>query len=188
MLVSHQAFPLTLYNRIALMSQVQATEMEFLPSPQCATLRRSFCSALNVELLLRIESSQLRWFGHVSRIPHKRLARQVLLAKPMGTRSKGRRTTRWSDCNSELLGPSWCGITRITWNCCFPSPPTAGFTRNFSSARKQSECGKCSVCPCTLHSREAYYSWMTIADAQATSSRRSSAAWAVADFQQGRLR
>ena len=50
-------------------------------------LRHIVCSleiprALNVEPLLRIDRSQLRWFGHVSRMPHKRLARQVLLAQP----------------------------------------------------------------------------------------------------------
>jgi len=32
--------------------------------------------------LFRIERSQLRWFGHVPRIPQERLARQVLLATP----------------------------------------------------------------------------------------------------------
>jgi len=54
--------------------------------------------ALNVEPLLRIERSQLRWFGHVSRrMLHERLARQVLLAKPTGKRPKVRPRTRWSD-------------------------------------------------------------------------------------------
>ena len=41
--------------------------------------------SLNIEpLLLRIERSQLRWFGHVSRMFEKRLPKQALLAKANG--------------------------------------------------------------------------------------------------------
>jgi len=40
--------------------------------------------ALDVETLQYIEISQLRWFGHVSRLSQERLVRQVLLATPMG--------------------------------------------------------------------------------------------------------
>ena len=39
--------------------------------------------ALNVEPLLRIDRSQLRWFSYVSRMSQKRLARQILLANHM---------------------------------------------------------------------------------------------------------
>ena len=60
----------------------------------------------------------------------------------------------------------------------------AGFTRKFSYAGKRSCCGRCSVCPFTLHAREALSSWMTIAVARAMSSRGSSTACAVAGFQQ----
>ena len=43
--------------------------------------------SLNIEpLLLRIKRSQLRWFGHVSRMPQERLSKQVLLAKANGIR------------------------------------------------------------------------------------------------------
>jgi len=59
-----------------LLSQVQAAEMGFDKVRSCG-----ICRALNVELLLRIYRSQLCWFGHVSRMPHERLARQVVMAK-----------------------------------------------------------------------------------------------------------
>ena len=45
--------------------------------------------SLNIEpLFLRIERSQFRWFGHVSRMPHERLPKQALLAKANGRRPK----------------------------------------------------------------------------------------------------
>jgi len=69
-----------------ILSQVQEAEMGFLRRDHGVTLRDQVRSrenrrALNVEpFLLRIERSPLRWFGHVSRIPHERLARQVWLS------------------------------------------------------------------------------------------------------------
>ena len=41
-------------------------------------------NVLNVKPLLGIERYQLRWFGHLTRMPHKRLVRWVLLATPTG--------------------------------------------------------------------------------------------------------
>ena len=52
--------------------------------------------ALNVEPLLRIEKSQLCWFSQVFRMPHERLARQVLLAKLMGKWPGDCPRIRWS--------------------------------------------------------------------------------------------
>ena len=50
---------------------------------------------LNIEsLLLRVERSQLRWFGHASRMLQQRLPKQTLLAKANGRRSVGRPKTR----------------------------------------------------------------------------------------------
>ena len=40
------------------------------------------------------------------------------------------------------------------------------FAREFSYAGKRSRCSRCSVCPFTLHAREARYSCMTIAVAR----------------------
>ena len=56
-------------------SRVQASEMRFLRRIKGVTLLDKIYNSenpnsLNVEsLLLRIERSQLRWFGHVSRMP-----------------------------------------------------------------------------------------------------------------------
>ena len=53
---------------------------------------------LGVEpLLLRLERSQLRWFGHLVRMPPERLPREVLGARPTGRRPRGRPRRRWRD-------------------------------------------------------------------------------------------
>ena len=82
-------------------SQVQASEMRFLRRIAGVTLLDKVRSSeiresLNVEeLLLRIERSQLRWFGHVYRMPQERLPKQALLARMRGKRPVGRPRTRW---------------------------------------------------------------------------------------------
>ena len=51
----------------------------------------------NIEpLLLRIERSQLRWFGHVGRMPQGSLPKQALLVKENGPR------TRWTNYIEDL--------------------------------------------------------------------------------------
>ena len=71
-------------------SQVQASEMRFLQIIEEVTLFDKVRSSeirksLNIEpLLLRIEKSQLRWFGHVSRMPQERLHNKLYLPKQMG--------------------------------------------------------------------------------------------------------
>ena len=58
---------------------------------------------LGVEpLLLHIERSQLRWLGHLFRMPPGRLPREVFLACPAGRRPRGRPRTRWSDYVAQL--------------------------------------------------------------------------------------
>ena len=89
-------------------SQVQASEMRFLRRIEGVTLFNKVRSSeirksVNIEpLLLRIERSQLRWFGHVSRIPQKRLPKQALHAKANGRRPVGRPRTRWTDYIEDL--------------------------------------------------------------------------------------
>jgi len=73
-----------------ILSQERAVEMGFLRRVHCVTLRDKVRScevrkALNVEPLLRIERSQLRWCGHVTRMSQERLAKQALLTTPIGS-------------------------------------------------------------------------------------------------------
>ena len=71
-------------------SQVQTSKMRFLERIEVVTLFnkvRSFKiqKSLNIELLLLlIERSQLRWFGHASRMPQKRIPKQAFFAKANG--------------------------------------------------------------------------------------------------------
>ena len=91
-----------------MLSQVQASEMRCLRRIEGVTLFNKVRSSeirksLNIEpLLLRIERSQLRWFGHVSRMPQERLPKQALLAKANGRRPVGRPRTRWTDYIEDL--------------------------------------------------------------------------------------
>ena len=53
---------------------------------------------LNIaQLLLKVKRSQLRWFGHVLRMPQNRLVYQVHSAQPTGSRPRGRPRTRCAD-------------------------------------------------------------------------------------------
>ena len=75
-------------------SQEQASEMRFLRRIEGVTLQyltgcvlrsSEIQKSQNIEqLLLRIERSQLRWFGHVRRMLLERLPKQTLLAKANG--------------------------------------------------------------------------------------------------------
>ena len=89
-------------------SQVQAAEMRFLRKIEGVTLldkvrNSNIRKSLNIEpLLLRIERSQLRWFGHVRRMPLERLPKRALLARCNGKRPIGRPRTRWQDYIAKL--------------------------------------------------------------------------------------
>ena len=61
---------------------------------------------LNIEpLILRIEISQPKWFGHVTRMPEEKLLKQALLAKANGRRPFGRSPKQNDKCN----GRPWIG-------------------------------------------------------------------------------
>ena len=83
--------------------RVQAAEMGFLRRISSLTLLDKVESAniresLNIEsLLLRLERSQLRWYGHVTRMSQERTAKKLLCSTPIGRRPRGRPRTRWRD-------------------------------------------------------------------------------------------
>jgi len=90
------------------------------------TLRDKVCRCAirkpeNVKPLLRIQRSQLRWLGHLSKMPRESLARQVLLAIPTGKGPIGRPRTRWSEYISDLawtrLGTEPAEISEIAVDC-----------------------------------------------------------------------
>ena len=89
-------------------SQVQASEMRFLRRIEGVTLFNKMRNSeiwefLNIEpLLLRIERSQLRWFGHASRMPQEKLLKQALLAKGNRRRPVRQPRTRWTDYIEDL--------------------------------------------------------------------------------------
>uniref|UniRef100_A0A8C2ZC47 Reverse transcriptase domain-containing protein n=1 Tax=Cyclopterus lumpus TaxID=8103 RepID=A0A8C2ZC47_CYCLU len=89
-------------------SRIQAAEMSFLRRVAGLSLRDRVRSSdirgeLGVEsLLLRVQRSQLRWFGHLVRMPPGRLPLEVFRARPTGRRPRGRPRTRWRDYISRL--------------------------------------------------------------------------------------
>ncbi|TWW81097.1 hypothetical protein D4764_01G0009120 [Takifugu flavidus] len=84
-------------------SRVQVAEMSFLRRVAGLSLRdRVRSSAIREELgveplLLRVERSQIRWLGHLVRIPPGHLPGEVFRACPSGRRPPGRPRTRWRD-------------------------------------------------------------------------------------------
>ncbi|KAK0145331.1 putative uncharacterized transposon-derived protein F52C9.6 [Merluccius polli] len=89
-------------------SQVQAAEMSFLRRVTGLSLRdRVRSSVIREELgvdppLLRVERSQMRWLGHLFRMPPGRLPGEVFRAGSTGRRPRGRPRTRWRDYVSRL--------------------------------------------------------------------------------------
>ncbi|GAA6082711.1 uncharacterized protein LOC111191400, partial [Tachysurus ichikawai] len=89
-------------------SRIQAAEMSFLRGVAGRSLGGGVGGSvareeLRVEpLLLHIERSQLRWLGHLFRMPPGRLPGEVFRACPTGRRPRGRPRTRWRDYVSRL--------------------------------------------------------------------------------------
>jgi hypothetical protein len=48
-------------------------------------------------ILEEIEEKELRWFGHVKRMPGNRLPLKILEWEPEGKRRRGRPKERWMD-------------------------------------------------------------------------------------------
>ena len=82
-------------------SRVQAAEMGFLRKVSGLSLldkvkSTDICQSLDIEpLLLRIEQSQLRWYGYVTRMSHEQTAKQLINVLSSGKRPRGRPRTRW---------------------------------------------------------------------------------------------
>ncbi len=89
-------------------SRIQAAEMSFLRRVAGRSLRDRVRSSVTREelrvepLLLHIERGQLRWLGHLFRMPPGRLPGKVFRARPTGRRPRGRPRTRWRDYVSQL--------------------------------------------------------------------------------------
>ncbi|KAK3539668.1 hypothetical protein QTP70_011124 [Hemibagrus guttatus] len=84
-------------------SRIQAAEMSFLCRVAGRSLRDRVRSSVTREelrvepLLLHIERGQLRWLGHLFRMPPGHLPGEVFRACPTGKRPRGRPRTRWRD-------------------------------------------------------------------------------------------
>ena len=89
-------------------SRIQAVEMSFLRRVAGRSLRDRVRSSVTREelrvepLLLHVERNQLRWLGHLFRMPPGRLPVEVFRARPTGRRPRGRPRTRWRDYVSRL--------------------------------------------------------------------------------------
>ena len=61
------------------------------------------CQSLNIELLLlRIERSQMRWYGHVTRMSHEGTAKQLMAGLQSCKRPRGRPSSRWRNYVEDL--------------------------------------------------------------------------------------
>ncbi|KAK3523485.1 hypothetical protein QTP86_033979, partial [Hemibagrus guttatus] len=84
-------------------SRIQVAEMSFLRRVAGCSLRDRVRSSVSREelgvepLLLHIERGQLRWLGHLFRMPPGHLPGEVYRACPTGKRPQGRPRTRWRD-------------------------------------------------------------------------------------------
>ncbi|KAK3512519.1 hypothetical protein QTP70_015647, partial [Hemibagrus guttatus] len=93
-------------------SRIQAAEMSFLRRVAGRSLRDRVRSSVTREelgaepLLLHIKRGQLRWLGHLFRMPPGRLPGEVFRACPTGKRPRGRPRTRWRDY-----------VSRLAWEC-----------------------------------------------------------------------
>ena len=89
-------------------SRVQAAEIVFMRkardlSPLVKVKSTDFCQFLNIELLLLcIEQSPLRWYGHVTQMSHEQTSKQLMDALPSRKRSRRRTRTSWRNYVEDL--------------------------------------------------------------------------------------
>ncbi|KAK3552109.1 hypothetical protein QTP86_000648 [Hemibagrus guttatus] len=83
-------------------SRIQAAEMSFLCRVAGRSLRDRVRSSVTWEELGVEPRGQLRWLGHLFRMPPGRLPGEVFRACPTGKRPRGRPRTRWRDYVSWL--------------------------------------------------------------------------------------
>ncbi|KAK3561732.1 hypothetical protein QTP86_012988 [Hemibagrus guttatus] len=115
-------------------SRIQAAEMSFLRRVAGRSLRDRVRSSVTREelgvepLLLHIERGQLRWLGHLFRMPPGRLPGEVFRACPTGKRPRGRPRTRWRDY-----------VSRLAWER-LRVPP-----EELEEVSGERECGQCQI-------------------------------------------
>ena len=105
-------------------SRIQVAEMSFLRRVAGLSFigwgaQTSGGSSEVEPLLLRVERGQLRWFGHLIRMPPGRLPLEVFRARPTGKRPRGRPRTHWRD---YISGLAWerLGVPQEELdNCCW---------------------------------------------------------------------
>ena len=120
-------------------SRVHAAEIGFLRRISGLTLLDKFKSAdiresLNIELLLlRLERSQLRWYGHVTQVPQERTAKKLLCSTPIGRRPSQNAMARLR--RSQLVSPRQ--PSRASILCCRESRCLEAPTRDASPAKPQ---------------------------------------------------
>ena len=105
-------------------SQIQAAEMSFLRRVAGRSLRDRVRSSVTREelrvkpLLFHIERGQLKWLGHLFRMPPGRLPGKVFRARPTGRRPPGRPRTDYGD----TMSPGWPGNASVSprrsWRKC----------------------------------------------------------------------
>ena len=82
----------TRHNWHVLLHLHKVRSLSLLDKVKSTDIRQS----LNIEpLLLRIERSELCWYGHVTRMSHERTRKLLMDALLSGQRPKGQPKTRW---------------------------------------------------------------------------------------------